>query len=794
MKRTASIRAITQCVLYSLSQSDLQVILEINPEMSTRMREIAEERLRLNQATLCIQKVAPNANLVQFVDNSFGHKSVPQAPVSNSLTIEKAIEAARRNSFIAPLINHEVIAQSIIVEPTIVGKLESLPLGIQENPSDGKVTVSHGTPFAHDNKKSSSQGSLEKMAMADEVLSDMDSKDIMELVQTSRRKSSVMHFVGKSFLDQHVTADPQKPGIENVVVDSNGQQEPIELHRKKRGSKIESHIPAPIHEGALSSLSETQELQAANLDAVEQTEEIFLVPGQPMPLTVSRNGSSSRLEKSLASLNHLSKVDGENSKNRSQANLEVPSHAESKSSVHKSVNQSIKASRELQESGEPAGEVKINIKDGKEDEDELDDDVPKRVVTRKQVKQETNETPALTKNFDDFDRNDSFGRRMAKLWNKYQPSSKYAPLHPNMPISRIWNSIFQIAFLFVAILLPLPFGFQSLRGMLPGLSIFVFLITFLDLLIKLQTGYAQFEEVEMEPAKLIRIYLRNGTFAFDFVTGFPWVFIIDAATSQSLATQDAARLFCLVHGLPFFKSLLSSRRSYVSEQITEYIRKYDINVSAVQAFKILFAIIFYWHWHSCSANYIMRMGFVPNPYPELMNFGAYTLHFWTSATEMLNAGCGAVPPIVTLDRWLKVVNMICNCTLVALFVGNISSFMIGLDSSGRQFNEQLEQVSQYINYKGLGRELKKKILDYYQLKYSKGKYFDESKILAELNHPLRLVYLTHVGHLHARVSRAHYTSAILQRGRQRIHFSGGDDSEACTFLARRFSHRERNSR
>jgi CRP-like cAMP-binding protein len=72
--------------------------------------------------------------------------------------------------------------------------------------------------------------------------------------------------------------------------------------------------------------------------------------------------------------------------------------------------------------------------------------------------------------------------------------------------------------------------------------------------------------------------------------------------------------------------------------------------------------------------------------------------------------------------------------------------MIGLDryinwnnkSSGRQFNEQLEQVSQYITYKGLGRNLKKKILDYYQLKYSRGKYFDESKILAELNHPLRL--------------------------------------------------------
>jgi len=83
--------------------------------------------------------------------------------------------------------------------------------------------------------------------------------------------------------------------------------------------------------------------------------------------------------------------------------------------------------------------------------------------------------------------------------------------------------------------------------------------------------------------------------------------------------------------------------------------------------------------------------------------------------------------------------MIINMTLLSLFVGNISSFMIGLDSSGLQFHEQLEQVSQYITFKGLGRNLKKRIFAYYQLKYSRGKYFDEAKILAEMNEPLRLV-------------------------------------------------------
>jgi hypothetical protein len=204
-------------------------------------------------------------------------------------------------------------------------------------------------------------------------------------------------------------------------------------------------------------------------------------------------------------------------------------------------------------------------------------------------------------------------------------------------------------------------------------------MTILDLFVKMQTGYVLFEEIEMEPKRLAIIFTKNGHFFFDFITGVPWVFIIDAATSNNQSLQDWARLFCLLHGLPFLKSLLDSRKSYLSEALTEYIRKNDINISGVQAVKILGAIIFYWHWHSCSANYIMRMDVVPNPYPNLFGFNSYTLHFWTSATEMMNAGCGAVPPAVTADRWLKVFNMICNCTLVALFVGNISSFMIGLD-------------------------------------------------------------------------------------------------------------------
>ncbi|KAJ3256271.1 hypothetical protein HK103_005634 [Boothiomyces macroporosus] len=104
--------------------------------------------------------------------------------------------------------------------------------------------------------------------------------------------------------------------------------------------------------------------------------------------------------------------------------------------------------------------------------------------------------------------------------------------------------------------------------------------------------------------------------------------------------------------------------------------------------------------------------------------------------------CGALYPRTPEEYYLRSANMLLNALFLALYVGNISRYMIGLDSTGRKFHEQLEQVGQFISYKGLGRELKKKILHFYNLKYVNNKYFDEERIFQELNQPLKLsIYL-----------------------------------------------------
>ncbi|KAJ3334449.1 hypothetical protein HDU91_002727, partial [Kappamyces sp. JEL0680] len=63
MKRTASIRAVTSCSLYSLSRYDLESVLNIYPEMAENLQKIAEKRLEVEIGRITdSNKAAQRAN------------------------------------------------------------------------------------------------------------------------------------------------------------------------------------------------------------------------------------------------------------------------------------------------------------------------------------------------------------------------------------------------------------------------------------------------------------------------------------------------------------------------------------------------------------------------------------------------------------------------------------------------------------------------------------------------------------------------------------------------------------
>jgi hypothetical protein len=158
----------------------------------------------------------------------------------------------------------------------------------------------------------------------------------------------------------------------------------------------------------------------------------------------------------------------------------------------------------------------------------------------------------------------------------------------------------------------------------------------------------------------------------------------------------------------------------------------------------------------------MRYNLIDDYYPTLGTMDHYVVSFFEAAAITFSAAWGAVPPYYTHDRLSKVVNMIFSAFMLALFSANITTFMIRLDSSGRKFAEKLEEVNQYILFKGLGRDIHQRIIQFYHFKYSGGKYFDEEMILSELSEPIRKVSdFLQVGNLDERVQATYYASTFL---------------------------------
>jgi hypothetical protein len=78
-------------------------------------------------------------------------------------------------------------------------------------------------------------------------------------------------------------------------------------------------------------------------------------------------------------------------------------------------------------------------------------------------------------------------------------------------------------------------------------------------------------------------------------------------------------------------------------------------------------------------NFFREINLVPDYRPQYSIIDKYIVNIFSSASEMLSAGWAADAPQVSIDRIFKIFNIVFSALLNAVFVGNIASFMIGLD-------------------------------------------------------------------------------------------------------------------
>lgn len=67
----------------------------------------------------------------------------------------------------------------------------------------------------------------------------------------------------------------------------------------------------------------------------------------------------------------------------------------------------------------------------------------------------------------------------------------------------------------------------------------------------------------------------------------------------------------------------------------------------------------------------------------------YSWSLFKAISHMLCIGFGRWPPQNITETWLTIVSMMVGATFYALFIGNMSTLLLSIDSSGRLYNEKV---------------------------------------------------------------------------------------------------------
>jgi hypothetical protein len=343
-----------------------------------------------------------------------------------------------------------------------------------------------------------------------------------------------------------------------------------------------------------------------------------------------------------------------------------------------------------------------------------------------------------------------FPSTLAELWEKpfdiYRGITNYdwdkseiCAIHPLSLFTQIWYTIYRFWYLIYLVLLPLGIAYPDRNLWLIPISIITGFLVMIDTYIQLNMGIILDQELEMTPFEVRSYHRQKYTIINNLISGFPYVIITNLATASNSLPRIYSNLVCLINCNIAFGMIKSPNSSLAYEKFRQLIQTHEVNQTVVTLFTITIFMCYYFHWYSCSIRFLTDNAAILNLYPSLSEADSYAIQFFASVSLMFSSGWGVAGPLDTADRIPKIVNMLLSAVLLCLFTANITTYMIRLDSSGRQFTEKLEEVSQYIMYKQLGNDLRDRIVRYYHFKYNKGKYFDENKILNELSSPIRVV-------------------------------------------------------
>ncbi|KAI8829344.1 hypothetical protein BJ741DRAFT_623059 [Chytriomyces cf. hyalinus JEL632] len=314
-------------------------------------------------------------------------------------------------------------------------------------------------------------------------------------------------------------------------------------------------------------------------------------------------------------------------------------------------------------------------------------------------------------------------------------------LHPKSTFSTVWD-FFMSVFYFVCLwLIPFAIGFSTRISdtIITFISVFVTIVFSVDSLVSIITPQSfdlnemcSFREYEsMRPS--LRDWLGEWCkyqMIPDILSTVPFEIIF--------RDKDHSVLLLLLRLLRFIRLPNIITRCAIYRKLKFLLEKqFGMGISRVVP--IAGGIYFYMHFNACAMYAVGSLhGFLGWSvfWPEFERAGLMGVYVWTFFQSLGNIFPMSFKPQTMIEQCVAVLFICLGAILYAGFLGTISSAVMSLNPSGRLYNQKVEELLDYVQWKKLDAETSEKLISYYETKY-RGKYFEEDSLLAELNESLR---------------------------------------------------------
>ena len=106
-------------------------------------------------------------------------------------------------------------------------------------------------------------------------------------------------------------------------------------------------------------------------------------------------------------------------------------------------------------------------------------------------------------------------------------------------------------------------------------------------------------------------------------------------------------------------------------------------------------------------------------------------------SSVVTMSCYDTSATCAVEHVSTLVSLYIGTILCAILISNISSIVLTMGTGQRMLQEKTKEVNDYMRSKRLPVELRERVRDFYNVRFSEGELFNENEILKEISPTLR---------------------------------------------------------